>query len=178
MSNYFIWYDNQGLSVEKCWKLSKGYDLSLMLLIRNQTTWSYCTKCGACMQDIILATHTHSKRIQFGCFKLWFSLYPSSISWMDMNGSMFRLGTKCTCYVQLDFNNKVCLHILSGQKKKSSPGIRTKQLCSLKKTTYNWGKKGFSLVGSIKIVLWSDGKGSYGLMSPDLPCSSVMGTWH
>ena len=31
-------------------------------------------------------------------------------------------------------------------------------------------KKGFSLLGSIKIGLWSDGQRSCGLMSPDWPC--------
>lgn len=88
---------------------AKDLTLSLTLLIRNQATWSYCTKCRAGMQDIILATRTHSKCIQLGCFKLWYYLYPSSISfaWMDMNGSMVKFGTKCTCYVQLDFHNKV-----------------------------------------------------------------------
>ena len=35
-------------------------------------------------------------------------------------------------------------------------------------------KKGFSLPGSIKIGLWSNGRRSCGLMSPDLPCSRVM----
>ena len=35
-------------------------------------------------------------------------------------------------------------------------------------------KKGFNLLGSIKIGLWSNGRRSCGLMSPDLPCSTVM----
>ena len=39
----------------------------------------------------------------------------------------------------------------------------------------NWGKKGFNLLGSIKIGLWSNGRRSCGPMSPDLPCSRVMG---
>ena len=36
-------------------------------------------------------------------------------------------------------------------------------------------KKGFSLLGSIKIGLWRTGRRSCGLMSPDWPCSRVMG---
>ena len=35
-------------------------------------------------------------------------------------------------------------------------------------------KKGFNLLGSIKIGLLSNGRRSCGLMSPDLPCSRVM----
>ena len=50
--------------------------------------------------------------------------------------------------------------------------IGAKQLFSLKKTT---DQRGFNLLGSIKIGLWSDEKGSCSLMSPDLACYRVMG---
>ena len=60
--------------------------------------------------------------------------------------------------------------------KKSTVELTAKQLRYVKKTTHQWGRfggKGYNLLGSIKIKLWSNGKRSCGL-SPDLLCSRVM----
>ena len=50
---------------------------------------------------------------------------------------------------------------------KRTQGVGTEQPCSPKKATWLIRKEGLSLLGSIKIGLWSNGRRSCGVMSPD-----------
>jgi len=57
-------------------------------------------------------------------------------------------------------------------------GLRLNSCVALRKPVIgeaNRGKKGFNLIGSMKIGPWSNMRRSCGLRSPDLLCSRVMG---
>ncbi len=86
---------------------------------------------------------------------------------------------KKTTVELMDMFNRESKSISTRTMRRELKGLGLNSCIALRKPLIgeaNRWKKGFNLLGSIKIGLWSNGRRSCGLMSPDLPCFRVMGT--